>query len=125
MTTLQISDELAQEIWQEAETRGLPVEDFLKAAVRRERTLADRRKIEQEQAWWLGQPLKERAKYDGQFVAIHNQSLVDHDEDEEALQRRIRAKYGRTAVLLMPADGPREIHIFSPRWRTYAPGQTR
>lgn len=115
MTTLQISDELAQEIWQEAETRGLPVEDFLKAAVRRERTLADRRKIEQEQAWWLNQPLKERAKYDGQFVAIHNQSLVDHDESEEALQSRIRAKYGRTAVLLMPADGPRELHIFSPR----------
>jgi len=60
MTPLQISDELAQEIWGEAETRGLPVEDFLRSVIRRERTLADRRKIEQEQAWWLSLPLRVR-----------------------------------------------------------------
>lgn len=114
MTTLQISDELAQEIWQEAETRGLAVEDFLKAVIRRERTLADRYKIEQEQAWWLSLPLSERANYEGKFVAIHNQTLIDFDQDEQVLYRRIRAKYGKTAVLIMPAEGPREIHIFSP-----------
>ncbi len=115
MTPLQISDELAREIWGEAEMRGLPVEDFLRAVLRRERTLADRRKIEQEQAWWLSLPLSERARYEGQFVAVHNQTLIDHDQDEKALYQRIRAKYGRTAVLIMPADGPREIRILSPR----------
>ena len=115
MTTLQISDELAQKIHSEAESRGLPVEDFLRAVIRRERTLADHRKIEQEQAWWLTLPLSERAKYEGKFVAVHNQMLIDDDQDEEALYRRVRAKYGKTAVLIMPADGPREIRIFSPR----------
>jgi len=111
MTTLQISDELAQEIWSEAKMRGLPVEDFLRVVIRRERTLADRRKIEQEQAWWLNLPLGERVKYEGKFVAVHNQTLVDYDHDEQALYHRVRAKYGNTAVLLMPADGPREILI--------------
>ena len=115
MTPLQISDELAREIWNEAEMRGLPVEDFLRAVIRRERTLADRRKIEQEQAWWLSLPLSERAKYAGQCVAVHDQTLIDYDPDETALHRRIRAKYGKTAVLIMPADGPREIRILSPR----------
>ena len=115
MTSLQVSDELADEIRQEAEARGLPVEAFLRSAVRRERTLAERRKIEQEQDWWLKQPLSERARYEGEFVAVHNQTLVDHDKDENSLRSRIRAKYGKTSVLIMPAEGPREIRIFSPR----------
>jgi hypothetical protein len=115
MTILQISDDLAEEISSEAEIRGLPVEDFLKAAIRRERTLADRHKIEQEQAWWLNLPLGERAKYEGEFVAIHKQTLIDHDRDENVLYHRVRAGYGKTAVLIMPADGPREIRIFSPQ----------
>ena len=115
MTPLQISDELAQEIQSEAETRGLPIEDFLKTVIRRERTLADQDKIEREQTWWLSLPLSERAKYEGKFIAVHNQTLVDYDQDGEALHQRIRAKYSKTAVLIMPAEGPREIRIFSPR----------
>ncbi len=113
--TLQISDELAQEISSEAKTRGLPAEDFLRSLVQRERTLADRRKIEQEQAWWLNLSLGERAKYEGKFIAVHNQALVDYDHDEDALYRRVRAKYGKTAVLIMPAEGPHEIRVISPR----------
>ncbi len=115
MVTLQISDELAQEVRSEAEVRGLPIEDFLRAVLRRERTLADRRKIEQEQAWWLSLPLSERARYEGKFVAVHNRTLVDDDQDEAALYGRVRAQYGKTAVLIMPADGPREVRILSPR----------
>ena len=115
MTTLKVSDALAKEISLEAEERGLPIEEFLKIAIRRERTLADRRKIEQEQAWWLNLSLRERAKYEGQFVAVHNKELVDCDVDQDKLYGRVRTKYGRTAVLIIPAAGPRDIHIFSPR----------
>jgi hypothetical protein len=115
MTILQISEELAGTIQWEAKTRGLSVEDYLCAAVRRERTLAERQKIEQEQEWWLSLPLRKRAKYEGQSVAIHNQKLIDHDKDEKALYKRIREKYGKTPVLVMPAEGPREIRILSPR----------
>jgi len=115
MSTLSISDELAQAIQNEALARGLTVEDFLRAAILRERTLANRRKIEQEQAWWLSLPLCERVKYQGEYVAVRDQQLIDHDRDESVLHERIRAKYGRTAVLIMPAEGPKEIHIISPR----------
>jgi len=41
--------------------------------------------------------------------------LIDHDEDEAALHRRVRAKYGKAAILIMPANGPRDIYIRSPR----------
>lgn len=115
MTILQISNGLIQTICAEAAVRGLTAEDFLHKVMRRERTLAARRKIEQEQAWWFSLSLSERAKYEGEFVAVHNRELVDHDKNESALHKRIRAKYGKVSVLIMPAEGPREIHIFSPR----------
>lgn len=113
--TFKISDELAQEISNEAEMRGLPIEAFLKIVIRRERTLTERDKIEAEQRWWLTLPLSERTKYEGLFVAVHNRQLIDHDHDRIALRRRVRAKYGQTAILIMPAEGPPDIQIFSPR----------
>lgn len=113
--TLQISEHLATTIQSEAKTRGLSIEDYLHTTIRRERTLAARQKIEQEQAWWLNQPLSVRAKYEGEFIAVHNQTLVDHDLDENALSKRIREKYKNTSVLIMPAEGPKEINIYSPR----------
>jgi hypothetical protein len=115
MTVLQVSETLAEAIRYEAETRAQSIEDFLAIVLRRERTLADRRKIEEEQDWWLSLPLSERARYEGEFVAVHKRTLIDHDRDELALRRRVRSKYEKTAVLLMPAEGPREIRIVSPR----------
>jgi hypothetical protein len=112
---LQISDKLVGEIQKEAKGRGVSVEDYLQSAIRRERTLAARQKIEQEQEWWLGLPLSKRARYEGEYVAVHNQELVDHNKDKAALYKRIREKYGKTPVLIMPAEGPKEIRIYSPR----------
>ncbi len=77
--------------------------------------MAARLKIESEQEWWLNLPLSRRAKYEGEFVAIHSRKVVDHDKDEAALYARTRKKYGKTPVLIMPAEGPREIRIYSPR----------
>lgn len=41
-----------------------------------------------------------RQKYLGEWVAVHEQKLVDHDNDRAALYKRVRAAYGRTAVLI-------------------------
>lgn len=41
-----------------------------------------------------------RQKYLGQWVAVHEQRLVDHDSDRATLYKRVRATYGRTAVLI-------------------------
>ena len=35
-----------------------------------------------------------------EWVALHNQELVEHDRDRVALDRRLRAWYGRTSVLI-------------------------
>lgn len=51
-----------------------------------------------------------------EWVAIHNQELVDHDRDRVALYRRIRAIYGRTSVLIRQvlAEPIEEIWVRTP-----------
>jgi hypothetical protein len=116
MNSLQISDDLAQTIYTEAQVRGLSVENFLKDLLQRERTLAERVKIEQEQAWWFSLPLSERAKYEGKFVAVHNQTLVDYDSDPHALRSRIRAKFSNIAILTRTSRN--QTGYFYPRINT-------
>ncbi len=115
MSSLKVSDNLARIIEDEAKARGQAVEEYLRAIVQRERTLSDRARIEKEQEWWLNRPPDERASYRGEYIAVLDQNLVDHDKDKQALFRRVRNRYGRTAVLVMPAEGPSEIGIVSPR----------
>lgn len=71
MVTLKVSEDLARQIQDQADDRGQTIEDFLRAVVLREQTLIARQKIEGEQSWWLGLPLSERARYEGQYVAVH------------------------------------------------------
>lgn len=52
----------------------------------------------------------------GQWVAIHNQHLVDYDPDRLALYQRVRAKYGKTSVLIrqVAASPIEEVWIRTP-----------
>ena len=115
MPVLEISSNLTETIRDEASARDLTVEEYLRSVVARERTLADRRKLEQEQEWWMNLSLSERARYGGKFVAVHNRRVIDCDADEDVLYRRVRSKYGTSAIMIMPAEGPREIRVISPR----------
>ena len=112
---LEITNELAGIIQQEAKIREKSVEDFLKTAIQRDRVLTARQKIEKEQEWWESLSLSKRAEYEGKYIAVHNKKLVDYDKNEKQLYARVREKYGKTPILIMPAEGPREIRIFSPR----------
>lgn len=115
MITLHISEELAGTIKEEATIRGVSIEEYLRSAIQRERTLTARQKMEQDQVWWLSLPLSKRVKYEGEFIAVHNQKLIDHDKDDAILYKRVRKKYEKTPVLVMPAEGPKEIRMISPR----------
>jgi hypothetical protein len=40
---------------------------------------------------------------------------VDHDPDEGVLRHRIRARFGKLAVLISPSEGRREWRMVSTR----------
>lgn len=57
-------------------------------------------------------------KHKGEFVAIHQNELVDHDTDKSALYQRIQARYPNRFVLLRYVeDAPdRELYMRSTRY---------
>ncbi|MCX6044435.1 MAG: hypothetical protein NT075_04930 [Chloroflexi bacterium] len=74
--------------------------DLLNEAMEYYSHVRQREKLNQEIAAYTEMHTELWTTMPGTWVAIHQQKLVDHDNDRLALYRRIRAKYGRTAVLL-------------------------
>jgi len=70
-----------------------------------------------EQAAWYAQPPGERARYHGEFVAVQEGQVVDHDPNQRALYLRVRARFGHNPVLIVHADWdePPVYTIHSPR----------
>jgi hypothetical protein len=118
MSEIVLGEPLASQIREAAETQGVAVEEVIEAAWRQYRFQAQRAKIDAEVQWWRAAAPELRAHYAGEFVAVHNRQVVDHDRNEETLRRRIRTKYGKTAILVTPAEGRRE-------WRMVSTGLTR
>ncbi len=115
MGEIVVREPLASYIRQGAEAEGIGVENLLDAALHHYRCEAQRKKINGEAEWWRAVSPEIRANYAKEFVAIHNRQVIDHDRDEDALRKRIRARYGKVAVLLTPAEGQRELRIVSTR----------
>lgn len=57
------------------------------------------------------------AKYNGQYVAIYREQLVDQDVDGGRLYARVRQQYADEFVLITPVEPEAEetYQIFSPR----------
>ncbi len=118
MSEIILGEPLASQIREAAETQGIAVEHLIEAAFRQYRFQAQRAKLDLEAQWWREAAAEKRAGYAGEYIAIHNRQVVDHDPDEETLRQRIRTRYGKTAVLITPSDGPRE-------WRSLSTWLTR
>lgn len=57
--------------------------------------------------------------YLGQYVALHNGEVVDHDADRRALRSRINTKYPKKIVLVRKVEAEllRTIYVRSPKVR--------
>ncbi|MFN8490633.1 MAG: DUF5678 domain-containing protein [Caldilineaceae bacterium] len=74
-------------------------------------------KIEQEQKFYEMQHPILLKTYKGQYIAMHEGKVIDHDADRIALRRRIRSAFGRTAILITPVleESIQTIWVLSPR----------
>ncbi|MEZ4865361.1 MAG: hypothetical protein R3C14_28895 [Caldilineaceae bacterium] len=57
-----------------------------------------------EQTAWYHRSPAERAEYQNGFVALYQGEVVDHDPDRLTLLRRVRQKFGRTPVAVIPVE---------------------
>lgn len=57
-----------------------------------------------EQEAWFARPHAERNRYAGEYVAVHEGKVVDHDPNQRAIYLRARSYYGNQPVLIVKAD---------------------
>ena len=117
MTTINLAPDLIQQIENLTGTAEADAQVFVDKAVRAYLTQVHRENIRTETEAFTAQYDELRARYAGQYVAMHQGRVIDHDPDLRTLHLRVYEQLGHTPVLLKKvADGPeRELTFRSPR----------
>jgi len=113
-----IQDHMFAELMPIAEQEGKKIEDLVSEALQRYLWEVKERKIDREMEAYRAMHAELKQRFLGEYVAIHNGELVDHDADRRALSRRVRQKYESVAVLITPVkeEPEREFLMLSPRF---------
>jgi hypothetical protein len=78
----------------------LTINEILAKVVRQYLWELDRRKISEESKIYRQRYAELKAQYLGQYIAMHNGQVVDHDADFLALRQRVHQRFGRTPVMI-------------------------
>ncbi len=100
MLSISLSPDLTSSLEQEAIEEDKSVNDIVNSAVENYLHARQQAKIDQEIVAYQAMHAKLKKEMLGEWIAIHNQKLVDHDIDRVALYRRIRARYDRNPILI-------------------------
>lgn len=108
---LSLRPDLQMELIQMAKVTDVDIPTLLDRAVRDYLDRLVEQKIIAESKAFRAMHAELLERYRGEYVAIHSGEVVDHDVDLCALNRRIRAQYGRIAVLLQQVTEQPEIEL--------------
>lgn len=131
MLRVMLPDQTAEKLQHVAERQGMDatqllvqlVENYLAAdslppeAVAGTLWSEQEQKINQEQQQYEAQHSTLLKHYSGQYIAMHQGAVVDHDGDRVVLRRRVRARFGDIPVLITPVltEARQIITVRSPR----------
>jgi len=116
-TTITLQQRLVEQLEQVAVQRSVEAKELVETAVRAYLRQMEREKIKAEAEAFCSMHAELAEKYLGQYVAIHDGKVVDHDEDFQTLHSRIRQLFGRQPVLLrqVEVEPERVLTFHSPR----------
>ena len=120
--TLAIPDAVYDQVEQMAKASHRPIADVLVDTIGQVTPAlyvdANRPTMLREKAAFMAMHLELLEKYEGQYVAISQGQVVDHDQDVLALVRRIDLDYPEKAILVKQVvDQPdQDLHFRSPRF---------
>jgi hypothetical protein len=71
-----------------------------------------------EQEAWFAQPIEERKKYRGRFIAVHQGKVIDQDAEQYPLLQRVRNQYRDRPIPIINGDWDKmpELVIHSTRF---------
>jgi Arc/MetJ family transcription regulator len=97
---LVIEPQLYTRVAQAAEEHKIDIDRLLTEAIRRYLWELDRRKISEESLTYQQRHAELKAQYLGQYIAMCDGQVVDHDTDVVALRQRVRLRFGRKPVMI-------------------------
>ena len=114
--TFVLRPDLRQTLAARAEEEAKSVGDLVNEAIDAYLRTAQQEKLNREIAAYTRMHAELWRTTPGHWVAFHNEALVDTDPDQSALYRRVREKYGRTAVLIRQVrqEANQEIWVRTP-----------
>jgi hypothetical protein len=117
MAQISLPEHTLNKLRRAAKARGEKLSDLLDQII--EQYIEDERlhQIDQEQVKFEAQHSELMEHYAGQYVAMRDGKVVDHDKDRAALGRRVRAAFADDVVLITPvlAGARQTIMVRSPR----------
>lgn len=123
MEMIKLEPDLAEQIRFLASKNQTSSEELVDKALRAYLAQFQREKIRAEREAFDQQREKLLAQYAGQYVAVHNGQVIDHDQDLRTLHLRIFNHLGHVPVLLKQVthEPDRELIFRSPRFERGAP----
>jgi hypothetical protein len=117
MAEVALRHDLLEPLRHEAERQGVSLDDFVNILLDQHLTKTRREKLLAEFEIFQAKHATLRACYPGEYVAMREGQVIDHDLDCRVLHQRVRSHYGRAPVLIAQVtDEPvQEIIMRSPR----------
>lgn len=108
MPTVVIEPELYKRVEQAAREHNTSTNEILSQATRQYLWELNRRKISEESKIYRQQYPQLKAKYLGQYIAMHDGQVVEHDTDFSSLRQRVRQRFGKTPVMITMVEDTAE-----------------
>jgi hypothetical protein len=100
MPVITVEPDLYKQVKTVASEQQVSIDEVLAEAARDYLWELDRQKISRESEAYRQMHAALKKRFFGQYVAVHDGDVVDHDADESKLWQRIRQRFGHTPVMI-------------------------
>ena len=100
METIRVESELYKRVEKVAQEQNASIDDLLSQAIRYYLWDLERRSVSEETELYQKRHQELKPEYLGQYIAMRNGQVVDHDRDFQTLRQRVRKRFGRTPVMI-------------------------
>ena len=116
MDIILLSPDLQITVSKLAEQEAKSADEVLHEAIRRYQRELNRDKLKREITAYEALHAQLKEKHLGEWVALHEGQLIDHDSDGGLLHKRLREQYGTTAILIRQVEEQpsRELWLRTP-----------
>ena len=118
MPTISVEPELYEQLEAVAQAEETRPEAIAQEAFRLYLWEQSHHKIAQESAAYHERHAELKEQYLGQYIAMHQGEVVDHDADFQSLYQRVRQRYGKTPVMLTQVGEEPEVVLMRRGFRS-------